>query len=41
MELSVAYTFEPGIIARLAQFPLVKELYGKLDRDCIGGGQSP
>lgn len=40
MDLSVAYTFEPGIIGRLARFPEVKEIYGKLDRDCIGGGRS-
>jgi collagenase-like PrtC family protease len=40
MNLSVAHTFEPGIIARLAQFPEVKEIYGKLDRDCVGGGRS-
>jgi collagenase-like PrtC family protease len=40
MNLSVAYTFEPGIIARLAQFPCVKEIYGKLDRDCVGGGRA-
>lgn len=40
MELSVAYTFEPGIIGRLARFSEVKEIYGKLDRDCIGGGRS-
>ena len=40
MQLSVAYTFEPGIIARLAQHPQVREIYGKLDRDIIGGGRS-
>jgi collagenase-like PrtC family protease len=40
MKLSVAYTFEPGIIPRLAEFPEVKELYGKLSRDIIGGGRS-
>lgn len=40
MNLSVAFNFEPGIIPRLAQFPEVKEIYGKLDRDCIGGGRS-
>jgi collagenase-like PrtC family protease len=40
MNLSVAYSFEPGIIARLAQFPEVKEIYGKLDRDAIGGGRA-
>lgn len=40
MKLSVAYTFEPGIISRLARFPEVYEIYGKLDRDIIGGGRS-
>jgi collagenase-like PrtC family protease len=40
MKLSVAYTFEPGIIPLLAAFPEVKELYGKLARDIIGGGRS-
>jgi collagenase-like PrtC family protease len=40
MNLSVAYTFEPGIIARLAKFSCVKEVYGKPDRDCIGGGRA-
>ena len=40
MKLSVAFTFEPGIIARLAQFSCVKEVYGKPDRDCIGGGRA-
>jgi collagenase-like PrtC family protease len=40
MRLSVAYTFEPGLIPRLAAFAEVKEVYGKLDRDIIGGGRS-
>ncbi len=40
MKLSVAYTFEPGIIPTLAKFPEVKEIYGKLSRDLIGGGRS-
>lgn len=40
MDFSVAHTFEPGIIARLAEFQEVKELYGKLNHDCIGGGRS-
>jgi collagenase-like PrtC family protease len=40
MKLSVGYTFEPGIIPRLAKFPEVKELYGKLSRDIFGGGRS-
>jgi collagenase-like PrtC family protease len=41
VKLSVAYTFEPGIISRLGRFPEVKEIYGKLDRDVMGGGRSP
>ena len=40
MNLSVAHTFEPGIIPRLAEFRAVKEIYGKLHRDCIGGGRA-
>ncbi|MBD3346116.1 MAG: peptidase U32 [Chitinivibrionales bacterium] len=40
MELSVGYTFEPGLIRSLAAFPSVREVYGKLDRDIIGGGRS-
>jgi len=40
MKLSVAYTFEPGIIPSLAAFPEVKELFGKLPFDVIGGGRS-
>ena len=31
MKLSVACTFEPGIVDRLAAFPEVTEIYGKLD----------
>jgi collagenase-like PrtC family protease len=40
MRLSVAYGFAPGLIQRLAEFPQVHEIYGKLDRDPIGGGRS-
>ena len=40
MKLSVAYTFDPGIIEQLARFPEVKEIYGKLDKDVVGGGRS-
>lgn len=40
MKLSVAYSFEPGMIERLSEFPEVYEIYGKMDRDVIGGGRS-
>ncbi len=40
MKLSVAYTFEPGLVSKLAQFEDVYEIFGKLDRDFIGGGRS-
>jgi len=40
MKLSVACTFEPGLIPRLAAFPEVYEIYGKLRSDCIGGGRA-
>ncbi|MBD3320093.1 MAG: peptidase U32 [Chitinivibrionales bacterium] len=40
MELSVGYTFAPGLIRKLAAFSCVREIYGKLDRDSIGGGRS-
>jgi collagenase-like PrtC family protease len=40
MELSVAYNFEPGLIEKLATFPSVKEVYGKLHQDMFGGGRS-
>ena len=40
MKFSVAYTFEPGIISRLAMYPQVTEVFGKLDKDIIGGGRS-
>ena len=40
MDLSVAYTFDLSLIERLSNFPVVKEIYGKLDKDIIGGGRS-
>ena len=40
MKLSVAYTFEKGLIKKLSQFKEIHELYGKLNSDCIGGGRS-
>ncbi len=40
VNLSVAYTFDSSIIAKLARFPEVKEIYGKLDKDIVGGGRS-
>lgn len=40
MKLSVACTFEPGLIDSLAKFPEVYEVYGKLRSDLIGGGRS-
>ncbi|MBD3241788.1 MAG: peptidase U32 [Chitinivibrionales bacterium] len=40
MKLSVAYTFAPDLLGRLAAFPEVEEVYGKLRADPIGGGRS-
>ena len=40
MHLAVAHTFEPGIIPRLAAFPAVGEIYGKIDHDPVGGGRA-
>jgi collagenase-like PrtC family protease len=40
MELSVAYNFDSGLIEKLAVFPSVKEIYGKLHQDLFGGGRS-
>jgi collagenase-like PrtC family protease len=40
MKLSVACTFEPGLIERLAEFSQVFEVYGKLGSDIFGGGRS-
>ena len=39
MQLSVAYTFEPGILSALSAFPEVTEVYGKMHEDIIGGGR--
>ena len=36
MNLSVASTFEPGIIPRIAAYPQVDELFGKLHKDPSG-----
>jgi collagenase-like PrtC family protease len=40
MHLSVAYSFQPGLIEQLARFPQVREVYAKQDKDLIGGGRS-
>jgi len=40
MKLSVAYTFEPGLIEKLSEIPEVHEIYGKLNSDIFGGGRS-
>ena len=40
MKLSVAYSFQPGLIEKIAQFKEVYEIFGKLDKDFIGGGRS-
>jgi len=40
MKLSVAYTFDPGLMAKLSKYPEVYEVFGKLTRDIIGGGRS-
>lgn len=40
VRLSVGYSFEPGLIERLSKIPQVKEIYGKLPMDWIGGGRS-
>lgn len=40
MKFSVAHTFEPGLVPRLAAFPEVREVFGKMDRDIVGGGRS-
>jgi collagenase-like PrtC family protease len=40
MKLSVAFNFDPALIPRLALYPDVTEVYGKLDRDIVGGGRS-
>ncbi|MDG5814780.1 U32 family peptidase [Chitinispirillales bacterium ANBcel5] len=40
MDLSVAYSFQPNLLKKLAAYPSVKEVYAKLDTDLIGGGRS-
>lgn len=40
MKLSVAYTFDLHLIRSLAKIPQVKEIYGKLGSDIIGGGRA-
>jgi len=40
MRLSVAHTFAPGLLQELSKFPEVREVYGKMDPDVIGGGRS-
>jgi collagenase-like PrtC family protease len=40
MNLSVAYNFEPGFIESLSTIPEVKDIYGKMTTDHIGGGRS-
>ena len=40
MNISVPYSFQPGLIARLAAYHQVKDVYAKLPRDEIGGGRS-
>jgi collagenase-like PrtC family protease len=40
MKLSVAYNFDPALIPALAAYRDVTEVYGKLDRDIVGGGRS-
>ena len=40
MKLSVGYGFQKKLIEQLAFFPEVKEIYGKMLKDPIGGGRS-
>lgn len=40
MRLSVAYTSDLSLIPQLATIPQVKEVYGKLSSDIIGGGRA-
>ncbi|ERP38672.1 U32 family peptidase [Chitinivibrio alkaliphilus] len=40
MKLSVAYTFEPGLIEGLAPYSEIYEVYGKAGEDPLGGGRS-
>jgi len=40
MPFSVPYSFQPGLIPKLAAFPQVKDVYAKLTKDPVGGGRS-
>ncbi len=40
MKLSVACNFDPELCSELSRFPEVREIYGKMDKDIIGGGRS-
>jgi|WetSurMetagenome_2_1015567.scaffolds.fasta_scaffold00303_7 collagenase-like PrtC family protease len=40
MNLSVPFSFQPGLIPKLAAFSQVKDVYAKLPKDDIGGGRS-
>ena len=40
MVLSVAFTFDPNLIPGLSVFPEVREVFGKLGSDLLGGGRS-
>ncbi len=40
MKLIVGYNFDLKLLDRMANIPEVKEVYGKMSTDCIGGGRS-
>lgn len=40
MKLSVAHNFDPALVPHLAAIGKTYEVFGKLDRDIIGGGRS-
>lgn len=40
MKLSVAHNFDPDLVPRLATIGKTYEVFGKLDRDVVGGGRS-
>ncbi|MBN2036781.1 MAG: U32 family peptidase [Chitinispirillaceae bacterium] len=40
MKLSVPCTFAPGLIGKLSRYPEVAEVYGRSERDAIGGGRT-
>lgn len=40
MKLSVACTFAPDLLPRVSLYPEVREMYGKIPADAIGGGRS-